>query len=84
MTKRHPANDWEWEDYAEESFQEWFNGDYGSPYSFRSEYFFEDTKICDEKTRGDMMYRWVHSAYVNGYNMGRCAKLKKEVENHNK
>jgi hypothetical protein len=81
MTK-HPTADWEWDDYAEEGFVEWFNGDYGSPYSLRSEYFFGDTKICDEKTREDMMYRWVHSAFLEGYNMGRLHETKVGLTNN--
>ncbi len=81
MTK-HPAQDWEWDDYAEEGFVEWFNGDYGSPYSLRSEWFFGDTKICDEKTRGDMMYRWVHSSFLEGYNMGRLHETKIGLTNN--
>ena len=75
MTK-HPTQDWEWDDYAEEGFVEWFNGDYGSPYSLRSEYFFEDCLIGDEKTRQNMMYKYLHSAYVNGYNTGRLSETK--------
>jgi hypothetical protein len=74
MTK-HPANDWEWEDYAEESFQEWFNDLYG-PYSLRSEYFFGDCEVKDENTLKDLMYKWLHSAYISGYNMGRLHETK--------
>ena len=81
MTK-HPTQDWDWDDYAEEGFVEWFNGDYGSPYSLRSEWFFGDTKIGDEKTRGDMMYKYLHSAYVNGYNMGRLSEAKVGLTNN--
>jgi hypothetical protein len=74
MTK-HPMHDWEWDDYAEDAFVEWFNGDYGS-FSFRSEYFFGDCEVKDENTLKDLMYKWLHSAYVNGYNMGRLHETK--------
>ncbi len=74
MTK-HPMHDWEWEDYAENSFVEWFNDFYG-PYTFRSEYFYGDCEVEDIKTRQDIMYKWLHSAYVNGYNMGRLHETK--------
>jgi hypothetical protein len=81
MTK-HPTQDWEWDDCAEEGFVEWFNGDYGSPYSLRSEYFFGDCLIGDEKTRQNMMYKYLHSAYVNGYNMGRLSETKVGLTNN--
>jgi len=74
MTK-HPIHDWEWEDTAELSFVEWFNGDYGS-YSLRSEYFFGDCEVKDENTLKDLMYKWLHSSYLNGYNMGRLHETK--------
>jgi hypothetical protein len=75
MTKRHPANDWEWEDYAEESFQEWFNDLYGD-FSLRAEWFYGDCEIGDEKQRKDILVKWLHSAYTSGYNMGRLHETK--------
>ena len=63
----HPANDWDFDDPTEEAFQEWFN-DLCGGFSFRSEWFFEDAEVEDEKTRKDLMYKWVHSAFVAGYN----------------
>lgn len=69
MTKSHPANDWTWSDEAETGFATWFNGFYG-PYSFRSEWFFGDCEIEDEKTRKEAMYDWLHAAYVEGYKHG--------------
>ena len=74
MTK-HPTSDWEWEDTAEEAFVQWFNDDYGSPYSLRSEWFFGDCKVQDENTLKDLMYKWLHSAFLTGYNTGRCSKI---------
>ncbi len=79
MTK-HPTSEWEWEDDAEVAFNEWFNGDYGSPYSLRSEWFLGDVKIGDEKTREDMMRRWVHSAFLSGYNVGRLNQHHKNLD----
>jgi hypothetical protein len=75
MTKRHPTQDWEWEDYAEESFQEWFNDLYG-PYSLRAEWFYGDCEIGDEKQRKDILVKWLHSAYISGYNVGRLHETK--------
>jgi hypothetical protein len=74
MTK-HPMHDWEWDDYAEEGFVEWFNGDYGS-FSYRNEYFYGDCEVKDENTLKDLMYKWLHSAYISGYNMGRLHETK--------
>jgi hypothetical protein len=74
MTK-HPANDWDFDDSAEGEFVKWFNGDYG-PYSLRSEYFFGDCEVKDENTLKDLMYKWLHSSYLNGYNMGRLHETK--------
>lgn len=67
MTK-HPANDWEWNDNSEEEFNQWFHELVG--FSFRSEWFYDDCLIGDEKTRQDMMYKWVHSAFVEGHQKG--------------
>ncbi len=71
----HPTKDWDFDDTIEEAFQEWFN-DLCGGFSFRSEWFFEDAEVEDVKTRQDLMYKWVHTAYVNGYNMGRLHETK--------
>lgn len=68
---KHLTNDWEWEDVAEEKFNEWFHELYG-PYSLRSEWFHGDCMIEDEKQREDILIKWLHSAYLSGYNVGRC------------
>jgi hypothetical protein len=62
----HPANDWEFNPEAEEGFVKWFNDFYGR-FSFRAEYFYEDCEVEDEKTRKDLMYKWLHAAYVAAY-----------------
>ena len=72
MTK-HPTTDWEWEDTAEIKFQEWFNELYGT-YSHRCEWFFGDAEVEDVNTRKDLMYKWIHSSFLSGYNTGRCSK----------
>lgn len=77
MTKTHPANDWEWADDAEEGFVDWFNGSYGS-YSLRSEWFFGDCEVGDEKTRKDLLYKWIHAAYIAGYERGLYGKLEEQ------
>ena len=71
--KSHPANDWEWEDIAEIKFQEWFNGEYGK-YSYRCEYFYGDCEEEDKKQRKEILIKWLHSAFLTGYNTGRCSK----------
>ncbi len=88
MTK-HPTSDWEWEDTAEVAFQEWFHSDYGSPFSIRSEWFYGDAEVEDVKTRQDLMYKWLHSSFLSGYNVGRLNqhhknldKIYDEIEQH--
>ena len=61
----------EWDEVAEVKFQEWFNEIYGV-YSCRCEWFYGDCEVEDEKTRKDLMIKWLHSAYLSGYNVGRC------------
>lgn len=68
----HPADDWKWDDDAEEGFSEWFNEMVG--FSFRSEWFDGDCEIEDVKTRRDQMCNWIHTAYVIGYEKGRTLK----------
>ena len=62
----------EWDEVAEIKFQEWFNELYGV-YSHRCEWFCGDCEVEDEKTRKDLMIKWLHSAYLSGYNVGRCS-----------
>ena len=62
----------EWDEVAEIKFQEWFNEIYGV-YSCRCEWFYGDCEVEDEKTRKDLMIKWLHSAYLSGYNVGRCS-----------
>jgi hypothetical protein len=50
-------------DEAEQAFVEWFNGDYG-------QYFFTDCLVGDEKTRQDILYKWVIAAFMAGYQEG--------------
>jgi len=69
MTDNLPTKK-EVEDYAEVGFLEWFNGNYGK-FSCRSEWFYGDCEVENEKTRKDLMYNWIHSAYVSGYELGR-------------
>ena len=61
----------EWDEVAEVKFQEWFNELYGA-YSCRCEWFYGDCEVEDENTRKDLMIKWLHSAYLSGYNVGRC------------
>ena len=62
----------EWDEVAEVKFQEWFNELYGA-YSCRCEWFYGDCEVEDEKTRKDLLIKWLHSAYLSGYNVGRCS-----------
>ena len=54
---------------AEVGFEEWFNGNYGK-FSCRSEWFYGDCEVKDEKIRKDLVYNWVRSAYMSGYELG--------------
>ena len=80
MTK-HLTADWDFDDTIEEAFQEWFN-DLNGGFAFRSEYFFGDCEVEDVNTRKDLMYKWLHSAFVVGYNMGRMEGLEVGLTNN--
>lgn len=67
-----PTTDWDFQDDSEEGFVDWFHGDFG-PYTFRSEYFYGDCEIEDIKTLKDQMFKWVHVAFVSGFERGRMA-----------
>ena len=54
---------------AEVGFDKWFNGNYGK-FSCRSEWFYGDCEVKNEKMRKDLLYNWVRSAYMSGYEMG--------------
>ena len=56
------------EENAEVGFLEWFNGNYGK-FSCRSEWFYGDCEVKDEKIRKDLVYNWVRSAYLSGYEL---------------
>jgi hypothetical protein len=53
-------------DKQEQAFSKWFNGDYNHR-SWRSEIFYSDCTIGDEKTRQDVLYNWLVKAYMSGY-----------------
>ena len=75
----HPTKDWDFDDTIEDAFQEWFN-DLDGGFSLRSEWFYGDAEIGDVKTRQDLMYKWLHSAFIMGYNMGRFEGLEAGIE----
>ena len=54
---------------AEVGFEEWFTGNYGN-FSCRSEWFYGDCEVKDEKIRKDLVYNWVRAAFLSGYEMG--------------
>ena len=60
---------------GEIEFQEWFNDFYGD-FSFRSEHFFGDCEVEDEKTLKDLMYKWIHAAFVTGFEIGSAQQTK--------
>ena len=70
---KHPANDWDFDDAAETKFQEWFNDLYGT-YSYRCEWFYGDCLESDVNQRKEILTKWLHSAFLTGYNTGRCSK----------
>jgi hypothetical protein len=74
MTNKYPIKDWEFVDEIEENFQEWFNGMYGE-YSLRSEWFFGDCEVEDEKTRKDLMYRWIYASFYSAWERAQYAML---------
>lgn len=74
----HPTNNWNFHDDAEMEFVKWFN-DFYSPYTFRSEWFYGDCKVEDEKTREDMMYGWIHASFVAGWEAANYAKLEEQT-----
>jgi len=51
---------------SEEAFIEWFHSDDGL-YSIRSETFFSDCLVGDEKTRQDLLYKFIVAAFMAGY-----------------
>ena len=61
--------DWDFNENAEENFLDWFHGDYG-PFSIRAEYFYGDCGVRDKKTLEDLMYKWLHAAFVTGFTRG--------------
>ena len=58
---------------AEVGFDKWFTGNYGN-FSCRSEWFYGDCEVKDEKIRKDLVYNWVRSAYMSGYELGGTDK----------
>jgi hypothetical protein len=78
MTRRHPANDFEFDNDAEEGFVEWFHDLYGG-YSLRSEWFYGDCDVEDVKTRQSILASWLHSAYIAGYEAANYAILEENV-----
>ena len=70
-----PHTDWDFSAEAEIAFDDWFNGIYGR-FALRSEYFFGDCKLDDEENLKDLMYKWVHAAFVTGYERGKPAVFK--------
>lgn len=67
----HSTNDWDFDEKLEDEFQKWFNDDSWMEicggFSFRSEWFFGDAEIRDEKTRKDLMYKWIRASFVAGW-----------------
>jgi hypothetical protein len=71
MTKL-PHQMWQWDDDAESAFVAWFNSPTSeSLFSLMSEYFYTDCRVEDEKTREDLLYKWIHLAFVTGYMYGK-------------
>ena len=63
----------EMEEKSEVAFVEWFTGNYGK-FSCRSEWFYGDCEVKNEKMRKDLLYNWVRSAYMSGYELGGTEK----------
>jgi hypothetical protein len=65
------------EENAEVGFEEWFTGNYGN-FSCRSEWFYGDCEVKDEKIRKDLVYNWVRAAFLSGYEMGGAQNIAKD------
>ena len=63
----------------EEHFLNWIDSNV-SPYTFLSEYFYGDVEVTDEKSRKDLMYKWLLAAYEEGYKCGREYDIAKELD----
>ena len=75
LMTNHPANEYlNPQEDAELAFNKWFYEDFYGRFTFRYEYFMDDIKIEDENQRKEMLIRWVESAFIMGYNTGRCSK----------
>ena len=72
-SEEYAENDFVWEEKSEVGFDKWFNGNYGK-FSCRSEWFYGDCEVKDEKIRKDLLYNWVRSAYMCGYELGGTEK----------
>lgn len=55
---------------AEVGFDKWFNEDLYGKFSSRSEWFYGDCEVKNEKIRKDLVYNWVRAAYLSGYEIG--------------
>ena len=66
--------------YSQIQLCECSHGDYGSPLSIRSEWFLGDCEEPDEKQRKEILIKWLHSAFLTGYNMGRFEGLEAGIE----
>ena len=91
MTK-HPTNNWNFHDEAEDAFVKWFN-DFYSLYTFCSEWFYGnhtewtwtvewfagDCSVEDPKTREDLMRKWIYASFYEGFMRGKYAKLEEQT-----
>jgi hypothetical protein len=73
--KKHPTNNFEFNEDAEMGFNQWFYEDLYGPYSWRAEWFMGDVETEDLKQRKDAMVKWVHSAFCAGYERAQYATL---------
>ena len=55
-----------WDGDAEQEFVYWFHGDH-TDYTLRSEWFYGDCSIEDLKTRESALHKWIHAAFVQGW-----------------
>ena len=59
---------------AEVGFDKWFNEDLYGKFSCRSEWFYGDCEVKEEKIRKDLVYNWVRAAFLSGYELGGTEK----------
>ena len=73
-----PETDYLFSAKSQKEFDEWFQGQYGT-YGTREEYFYTDCETDYEAYRNRMMFRWIKTAFLTGYERGQSANCPTET-----